>query len=132
MLWRGTTEEVGGGEHRAAHPAPRETLGMEDAIDGEARQRHAREVLAELERNLAEVARRANAEEAEGNSLRRHALEDLEEHMERSGTVRNLYREVFGVEIGDAEFEQREALRHNYGALSLAPSSEQAKLRRFR
>ena len=51
--------------------------------------------------------------------------------MERSGTVRNLYREVFGVEIGDAEFEQREALRHKYGALSLAPPSEQAKLRRF-
>jgi hypothetical protein len=106
--------------------------GMDDAIDGEARQRHAREVLAELERNLADIARRANAEEAEGNSLRRHALEDLEEHMERSGTVRNLYREVFGVEIGDTEFEQREALRHKYGTLSLAPPSEQAKLRRFR
>ena len=94
---------------------------MDDAIDGEARQRHAREVLAELERKLANIARRANAEEAEGSSLRRHALEDLEEHMERSGTV----------EIGDAEFEQREALRHKYGALSLAPPSEQAKLRRF-
>jgi hypothetical protein len=105
--------------------------GMEEAIDGEARQRHAREVLAELGRKLEEIARRANAEEAQGNSLRRYALEDLEEHMERSGTLRNLYREVFGVEIGDAEFEQREALRHNYGALSLAPASEQAKLRRF-
>jgi hypothetical protein len=106
--------------------------GMEDAIHGEAPQRHAREVLAELERNLADIARRANAEEAEGNSLRRHALEDLEEHMERSGTVRNLYREVFGVEIGDAEYEQREALRGKYGAVRLAPPSEQAKLRRLR
>ena len=106
---------------------------MDDAPDREARRQRAREKLAELERRLAVIAERAAMEEEQlGSSRRRHALEDLEEQMERSGTVRNLYREVFGVEIGDAEFEQREALRHKYGALSLAPPSEQAKLRRFR
>ena len=120
---------VGSIERRIQHLE--DLWGMDDAPDGKARRQRAREKLAELERRLAVIAERANAEEAEGSSRRRHALEDLEEHMERSGTIRNLYREVFGVEIGDAEFEQREALRHKYGAVSLAPPSEQAKLRRF-
>jgi hypothetical protein len=59
------------------------------------------------------------------------ALEDLKEQMYRSGTVRRLYRDVFGFEVGDEEYEQREALRLKYGAVSLAPPSEQAKLKRF-
>jgi hypothetical protein len=59
------------------------------------------------------------------------ALEDLKEQMYRSGTVRRLYRDVFGFEVGDEEYEQRESLRLKYGAVSLAPPSEQAKLKRF-
>ena len=105
-----------------------ELWGMDDAPDEEARRQRARETLAELERRRAESPRERKWEEEQlGSSRRRHALEDLEEHMERSGTDRNLYREVFGVEIGDAEFEQRDALRLKYGAVSLAPPSEQAK-----
>ena len=105
--------------------------GMDEAPDEERRRRRALEMLANLERGLAAISERALEEEAEGKPQGRRALENLEQHMYASGSVRRLYRVVFGFEVGDEEYEQREALRLKYGAVSLAPTSEQAKLRRF-
>jgi hypothetical protein len=121
---------VGSLEKRIQHLE--EATGVEsDGLYEEARRRRAQEVLTELESKLAKIAERAALEEAEGESGRWHAFEYLEDHMERRGTVRALYREVFGYEIGDEEYQRREALRKKYGAVSLAPRSEQQKLRRL-
>ena len=100
--------------------------------DEEARRRYAQETIAELKRRLDRIAETAAFEEQVlGDSRRRHALEEVEEAMHRGDTVRELYRYLFDGEIGDEEYQRREALRLKYGAVSLAPRSEQESLRRF-
>jgi hypothetical protein len=60
-----------------------------------------------------------------------HAPDLTPEDDEEGGTLRELYEEVFGYEVGDEEWQLRERLIARYGAVSLAPPSEQQKLRRF-
>jgi predicted transcriptional regulator len=96
-----------------------ERYGMPSPLDEEARRRHAQEVLDELKARLQRIAEQSD-----------HAP-DLTPEEDEDNTVRAFYQEVFGIEAGDEEWQAREALRKKYGAVSLAPPSEQQKLRRF-
>ena len=60
-----------------------------------------------------------------------YAPDDLTPEDDEDGTLRELYEEVFGVEVSDEEWQLRESLIARYGAVSLAPPSEQQKLRSF-
>ena len=59
-----------------------------------------------------------------------HAPDDLTPEDGEDGNLRELYEEVFGYEVSDEEWQLRERLIARYGAVSLAPTSEQQKLRR--
>jgi hypothetical protein len=96
-----------------------ERYGMPSPLDEEARRRHAQEVLDELKARLQRIAEQSD-----------HAPDDLTPEAEEE-LIRDFYRQVFGAEVGDEEWRAREALRKKYGAVSLAPPSEQQKLRRF-
>jgi hypothetical protein len=96
-----------------------ELYGMPSALDEEARRRRAQEVLDELKARLQRIVEQCD-----------HAP-DLTPEDDEDDTVRKFYQEVFGIEAGDEEWQAREALRKKYGAVSLAPPSEQQKLRRF-
>ncbi len=61
-----------------------------------------------------------------------HAPDDLTPEDDEDDTVRKFYQEVFGTEAGDEEWHARKRLMARYGAVSLAPLSEQQKLRRLR
>ncbi len=91
---------------------------MPSPLDEEARRRRAQEVLDELKARLQRIAEQSD-----------HAPDPTPE--EDAELTRDLYRQVFGCEVGDAEWRAREALRKKYGAVSLAPPSEQHKLRSF-
>jgi hypothetical protein len=95
--------------------------GMPSALDEEARRRRAQEALDELRARMQRII----VEESG------HAPDDLTPEDDEGDTVRKFYQEVFGIEAGDEEWQAREALRKKYGAVSLAPPSEQQKLRSF-
>jgi hypothetical protein len=97
-----------------------ELYGMPSALDEEARRRRAQEALDEIRARMQRII----VEESG------HAP-DLTPEDDEDDTVRKFYQEVFGVEAGDEEWQAREALRKKYGAVSLAPYSEQRQLRRF-
>jgi hypothetical protein len=100
-------------------------LGLRHGVGGEideaARRRRAQEALDEIRARMQRII----VEESG------HAPDLTPEDAEEGGTVRKFYQEVFGIEAGDEEWQAREALRKKYGAVSLAPPSEQQKLRRF-
>ena len=99
--------------------------------DEGARRQRAVETLAELGRGLEAVAAKVREEECRGETRRKHALEEYEEVLHRRNTIRDFYRDAFGPEVGDEEYEKREALRVRYGAVALAPRSDQERLRKF-
>jgi hypothetical protein len=109
---------VGSLNGRAKRLEQRHGVGGE--IDEEAGRRRAQEALDEIRARLQRIAEQDD-----------HAPDLTPEDNEESGTVRKFYQDVFGVEVGDEEWQAREALRKEYGAVSLAPYSEQQKLRRF-
>lgn len=79
----------------------------------EARRKQARATLDEIQRKLSAIAERSGGPEptpGEEDALRR------------------FYREVLGCEEGSDGFERRVALAEKYGAVSLAPLSEQQNL----
>ena len=92
--------------------------GVGEEIDEEARRRRAQEVLDELKARLQRIAEQSD------HAPHLTPAEDEE-------LTRDLYRRVFGCEVGDEEWQTRERLMARYGAVSLAPPSEQQKLRRF-
>ena len=94
--------------------------GMDEEIDEDARRGRAQEALDEIRARLQRIAEQSD-----------HAPDDLTPEDDEDDTVRKFYQEVFGIEAGDEEWHAREALRKKYGAVSLAPPSEQQKLRRF-
>jgi hypothetical protein len=85
--------------------------------DEEARRKRARELLAELTHRLDRAAQAA-------------ALDDGTQGAREDG-FRDVYRQLYSREIGDEEYESREALRIKYGAVSLAPLLEQQALYKF-
>jgi hypothetical protein len=97
-----------------------ELYGMPSALDEEARRRRAQEALDEIRARLQRIADQID-----------HAPDLTPEDDEEGGTLRELYCQVFGVEVGDEEWQLRESLMARYGAVSLAPPSEQQKLRSF-
>jgi hypothetical protein len=97
-----------------------ERYGMPSALDEEARRRRAQEVLDELKARLQRIAEQSD-----------HAPDLTPEEDEEGGTLRELYCQAFGVEVGDEEWRLRERLMARYGAVSLAPLSEQQKLKRL-
>jgi hypothetical protein len=97
-----------------------ELYGMPSALDEEARRRRAQEALDEIRARLQRIADQID-----------HAPDLTPEDDEEGGTLRELYEEVFGYEVSDEEWQLRERLIARYGAVSLAPTSEQQKLRRF-
>jgi hypothetical protein len=109
---------VGGLNGRAKRLEQRHGVGGE--IDEEARRRRAQEALDEIRARMQRII----VEESG------HAP-DLTPEDDEGDTVRKFYQEVFGIEVGDEEWQAREALRKKYGAVSLAPPSEHQKLRRF-
>jgi hypothetical protein len=56
---------------------------------------------------------------------------DLTPEDDEEGNLRELFEEVFGYEVSHEEWQLRERLIARYGAVSLAPTSEQQKLKRF-
>jgi hypothetical protein len=97
-----------------------ERYGMPSPLDEEARRRRAQEVLDELKARLQRIVEQSD-----------HAPDDLTPEEDEGDTVRKFYQEVFGIEAGDEEWQARKRLMARYGAVSLAPLSEQQKLRRF-
>jgi hypothetical protein len=95
--------------------------GMPSPLDEDARRGRAQEALDEIRARMQRII----VEESG------HAPDLTPEDAEEGGTVRKFYQEVFGIEAGDEEWQAREALRKRYGAVSLAPPSEQRQLRRF-
>ncbi len=85
-----------------------EFYGMPSPLDEEARRIRAQEVLDELKARLQRIAEQSD-----------HAPDLMPKADE----------EVFGVEVGDEEWRLRERLMARYGAVSLAPLSEQQKLK---
>jgi hypothetical protein len=108
---------MGGLNGRAKRLGQRHGVGEE--IDEDARRRRAQEALDEIKARMRRIAEESG-----------HAP-DLTPEEDEDNTVRAFYQEVFGIEAGDEEWQAREALRKKYGAVSLAPTSEQQKLRRF-
>ena len=94
--------------------------GVGEEIDEEARRQRAQEALDEIRARMQRIVEESG-----------HAPDDLTPEDDEDDTVRKFYQEVFGIEAGDEEWHAREALRKKYGAVSLAPPSEQQKLRRF-
>jgi DNA-binding ferritin-like protein len=95
-----------------------EFYGMPSPLDEEARRIRAQEVLDELKARLQRIAEQSD-----------HAPDLTPEEDEE--LTRDLYCRVFGVEVGDEEWQARERLMARYGAVSLAPPSEQQKLKRL-
>jgi hypothetical protein len=110
---------VGSLNGRAKRLEQRHGVGGE--IDEEARRRRAQEALDEIRARMQRII----VEESG------HAPDDLTPQDDEDGTLRELYEEVFGYEVSDEEWQLRERLIARYGAVSLAPTSEQQKLRRF-
>ena len=109
---------MGGLNGRAKRLEQRHGLGEER--DEEARRRRAQEALDEIRARMQRIVEESG-----------QAPDDLTPEDDEGDTVRKFYQEVFGIEAGDEEWHAREALRKKYGAVSLAPPSEQQKLRRF-
>jgi hypothetical protein len=109
---------VGGLNGRAKRLEQRHGLGEER--DEEARRQRAQEALNEIRARLQRIAEQCG-----------HAPDDLTPQDGEGGTLRELYEEVFGYEVSDEEWQLRERLIARYGAVSLAPTSEQQKLKRF-
>jgi hypothetical protein len=84
--------------------------------DEEARRKQAQETLDEVQRRLAAIAERSGGPEPTPE--------------EEEDALRRFYREVLGCGPGDDEYERRVALAEKYGAVFLAPRSEQQDLLR--
>jgi hypothetical protein len=109
---------MGGLNGQAKRLEQRHGLGEES--DEVARRKRAQDALDEIKARLQRIAERCD-----------HAPDDLTPQDGEGGTLRELYEEVFGYEVSDDEWQLRERLIARYGAVSLAPTSEQQKLRRF-